>query len=937
MNISLPQIQENLSELLRSAKIDRSIIFEVLKIYSLSSYTVSRLKRNPLSIKDQEYAKKDIIYIKFIENNENIFEVISRLKAQDSTKKYNPKFLVVINDEDIAAMNLRDNNPATNTLHCKIQDLATHAEFFFELTGRKIDRITQEESEADRRAAEKMNKLYEEIEKDNIDEISKGGSKIRHDLNVFFSRLLFCLFAEDTGIFSSKSFQNSIELYTEKNGEGVQEFFENLFAALDIKREREREDSQLRKPYNDFPYVNGSIFNTKKHNIFIPKFSADSRNILLELANSNWGEINPDIFGTIFQGVVDASTRDERGMDYTSVPNIMKVIKPLFLDELNQKYEEIIESDILPKTKIARLYDLWNRISKIKIFDPACGSGNFLIITYKKLRELENNIIHSINEYSISGIGVKLTSQIKLENFYGIEIDDFAHELAVLSLYIAAHQMNVEFEKEFGKKLSIIPLKDNPKIVCANAARIDWQEVCPNLPSKQQTDSQQFNMFGFEEKKEEPNDTEWDEIYLIGNPPYKGSRKQSEQQKQDMKEVAGKLKNYKSLDYISIWFIKSSIYISNNPCARICFVSTNSITQGEQVSILWDSILKDKEIFFAYKSFKWKNSAKDNAGVTVIIVSIQNIQNNIKSIFMENEIIKTDKISPYLTPGSQTIVSRKSINISNNPKIDYGSFALDGGFLTLSENEYYEIIQKYPDADKFIKLFFGSQELIQGKLKYCIWIENENTEEALNNPEIKRRVDSVRKWRLSRTGKDSQKNASTPWKFAWNNYKNSSAILFPIVSSENREYIPIGYLENNVVISNAALAIYDAPLWLFALLESKMHMAWIRTVCGQLETRIRYSSTLGYNTFPVPPLSPEVKKALEKSAEEILFARENHTEKTLAQMYDPSKMPSDLRTAHQENDMLVDKIYSKNGFENDEQRLTKLFELYEQMTSKEKK
>lgn len=937
MNISLPQIQENLSELLRSAKIDRSIIFEVLKIYSLSSYTVSRLKRNPLSIKDQEYAKKDIIYIKFIENNENIFEVISRLKAQDSTKKYNPKFLVVINDEDIAAMNLRDNNPATNTLHCKIQDLATHAEFFFELTGRKIDRITQEESEADRRAAEKMNKLYEKIEKDNIDEISKGGSKIRHDLNVFFSRLLFCLFAEDTGIFSSKSFQNSIELYTEKNGEGVQEFFENLFAALDIKREREREDSQLRKPYNDFPYVNGSIFNTKKHNIFIPKFSADSRSILLELANSNWGEINPDIFGTIFQGVVDASIRDERGMDYTSVPNIMKVIKPLFLDELNQKYEEIIESDILPKTKIVRLYDLWNRISRIKIFDPACGSGNFLIITYKKLRELENNIIHSINEYSISGIGVKLNSQIKLENFYGIEIDDFAHELAVLSLYIAAHQMNVEFEKEFGKKLSIIPLKDNPKIVCANAAQIDWQEVCPNLPRKQQTDSQQFNIFGFEENKEELNNTEWDEIYLIGNPPYKGSRKQSEQQKQDIKEVAGKLKNYKSLDYISIWFIKSSIYISNNPCARICFVSTNSITQGEQVSILWDSILKDKEIFFAYKSFKWKNSAKDNAGVTVIIVSIQNIQNNIKSIFMENEIIKTDKISPYLTPGSQTIVSRKSINISNNPKIDYGSFALDGGFLTLSENEYYEIIQKYPDADKFIKLFFGSQELIQGKLKYCIWIENENTKEALNNPEIKRRVDSVRKWRLSRTGKDSQKNASTPWKFAWNNYKNSSAILFPIVSSENREYIPIGYLENNVVISNAALAIYDAPLWLFALLESKMHMAWIRTVCGQLETRIRYSSTLGYNTFPVPPLSPEVKKALEKSAEEILFARENHTEKTLAQMYDPSKMPSDLRTAHQENDMLVDKIYSKNGFENDEQRLTKLFELYEQMTSKEKK
>ena len=937
MNISLPQIQENLSELLRSAKIDRSIIFEVLKIYSLSSYTVSRLKRNPLSIKDQEYAKKDIIYIKFIENNENIFEVISRLKAQDSTKKYNPKFLVVINDEDITAMNLRDNNPATNTLHCKIQDLATHAEFFFELTGRKIDRITQEESEADRRAAEKMNKLYEEIEKDNIDEISKGGSKIRHDLNVFFSRLLFCLFAEDTGIFSSKSFQNSIELYTEKNGEGVQEFFENLFAALDIKREREREDSQLRKPYNDFPYVNGSIFNTKKHNIFIPKFSADSRNILLELANSNWGEINPDIFGTIFQGVVDASTRDERGMDYTSVPNIMKVIKPLFLDELNQKYEEIIESDILPKTKIARLYDLWNRISKIKIFDPACGSGNFLIITYKKLRELENNIIHSINEYSISGIGVKLNSQIKLENFYGIEIDDFAHELAVLSLYIAAHQMNVEFEKEFGKKLSIIPLKDNPKIVCANTARIDWQEVCPNLPRKQQSNSQQFNMFGFEEQKEALNNTEWDEIYLIGNPPYKGTRNQTPDQKSDKEKVLKDFRNLKILDYISIWFKKGSDYIKNTD-AKLAFVSTNSITQGDQVYSFWSNILDDLEIGFAYTSFKWKNNAKDNAGVTVVIINIQNKTSKKKNLFIEGQIqMSVDEINAYLLPMKQIYISRKPKSISGLPDMTYGNHTGGSKDLFISPEEKNSIILKNQKASKFIRPTAGSAEFIRGIERYCLWIRDDNLNEALSIDPIREIIERIREDREKSSDKQKRKLALRPHQFRDTSTALRSEIIVPIVSSDKREYMVCGVLNAEVIIPNSAQAIYDAPLWLFALLESKMHMAWIRTVCGQLETRIRYSSTLGYNTFPVPPLSPEVKKALEKSAEEILFARENHTEKTLAQMYDPSKMPSDLRTAHQENDMLVDKIYSKNGFENDEQRLTKLFELYEQMTSKEKK
>lgn len=507
------------------------------------------------------------------------------------------------------------------------------------------------------------------------------------------------------------------------------------------------------------------------------------------MANSNWGEINPDIFGTIFQGVVDASIRDERGMDYTSVPNIMKVIKPLFLDELNQKYEEIIESDILPKTKIARLYDLWNRISKIKIFDPACGSGNFLIITYKKLRELENNIIHSINEYSISGIGVKLNSQIKLENFYGIEIDDFAHELAVLSLYIAAHQMNVEFEKEFGKKLSIIPLKDNPKIVCANAARIDWQEVCPNLPRKQQTDSQQFNMFGFEEKKEETNDTEWDEIYLIGNPPYKGTRNQTPDQKSDKEKVLKDFRNLKILDYISIWFKKGSDYIKNTD-AKLAFVSTNSITQGDQVYSFWSNILDDLEIGFAYTSFKWKNNAKDNAGVTVVIINIQNKTSKKKNLFIEGQIqMSVDEINAYLLPMKQIYISRKPKSISGLPDMTYGNHT--GGLkdLFISPEEKNSIILKNQKASKFIRPTAGSAEFIRGIERYCLWIRDDNLNEALNIDPIQEIIERIREDREKSSDKQKRKLALRPHQFRDTSTALRSEIIVPIVSSDKREYM----------------------------------------------------------------------------------------------------------------------------------------------------
>lgn len=937
MSLTLPDIQTNLSELSRGGVSRREIIFDILKIYGVSINTISKLKTGTLNLSKipGEFLRKDLVYIKFADDCEDIQRIAFELKQSNGTVRYRPKFIIVLSNTNLAAINVREPD---KTLSCKLEDLADNAEFFFELTGHKFDNTMRKESQADRRAALKMIELYNELQKNNIEKAAGENSvQFFHDLNVFFSRLLFCLFAEDTGLFIKNQFHDAINLYTEKNGAGVREFFEKLFSVLN----RDNRDNLI-KPYKDFPYVNGSIFDTSKHQILIPEFSADARYILLELANSNWAEINPDIFGSIFQSSVDLAKRDERGMDYTSVLNIMKVIRPLFLDELKADLEKIIESDLQTKTKIDRLQKLWSRISKIKIFDPACGSGNFLIITYKRLREIENDIVEELDQLIPGGIVTSFNSQIKLENFYGIEIDDFARELAVLSLYIAAHQMNLQFEKRFNKKLLLIPLQDNPNIVCANAAQIDWQEVCPNVPRKLEKRVEQSVMFDFDEPKQSDlleDFVEWDEIYLIGNPPYKGSRSQSADQKSDVRDVMASIESYKYLDYIAVWFKKGCDYIKNSK-AKLAFVSTNSIAQGDQVGILWPYVfIQDVEIQFAYTSFRWSNSAKDVAGVTVCIISLasRKLINKKTIIYSENFSKTVENITPYLLEGENTVVVKSRENLNGFPEMTKGSTATDGDGLNFRKKEFDKIISHSPDAIKFIKKYTGSKEYINGEERFCLWIEDKDSEEAASIPELKERIEITRRFRENEKNKNVRIMANKPWSFFRKAYKPTNAIIVPVVSSERREYIPLGYVEKDTIISYAAFAIYDAPLWLFALLESKMHMAWVRTVCGKLKTDYRYSSTLGYNTFPVPPLNLEIKLALENSAKEILFARENHTEKTLAQMYDPAKMPDDLRAAHQQNDALVDSMHSTNGFENDEQRLTKLFELYEQMTSKEKK
>lgn len=897
------QVKRNVAEIANRDSYTKDFIFELMAAYGRAASAINQLRSGAINKAEDPDAllQKGVLYFKVFPQGISLEEKVEEMDFEPLSGRYDPRYIIATDLHHIVA---KDTVKHT-TLDIEIKNLDNEVAFFYGWTGNEISEGSADESAADRRAADKMKDLYEEIERENIADFQANPTGFRHDLNVFFSRLLFCFFAEDTGLFQQKQFTNSIKEFTETDGSDLHLFFEELFRSLDSKNK-----DGMTTPYSEFPYVNGSLFDTKEHHIAIPKFSPTARHILILCADLDWSGVNPDIFGTIFQSIVDPTLRNANGMDYTSVPNILKVIEPLFIDELHEEFDRSYDNE-------KKLYSLWARISRIKVFDPACGSGNFLIISYKKLRELEHDIIRRISELMIErGIkggleGYALASQIKLNHFFGIELEDFPRELAVLSMYIAAHQMNIEFEKEFGKKLSIIPLIDMPTIHRDNSARTDWNVVCPNNGI--------------------------DEIYVIGNPPYKGADEQTPAQRSDF-EYYFKNEDYSgNMDYIGIWFIKGSRYISNTN-SKLAFVSTNSVCQGEHVGIMFPKIFDSNvEIGFAWESFKWSNNAKNQAGVSVVVFSLQNEDNKPKYIFANGVKERVDHISPYLTDGDNTIVYKTKQTLSQDfPEMVFGSMPRDGGNLILDEEQRQQIISAFPASEKFIKKYVGGADFIRGNTRYCLWIENQDSQEASTIPPIKERIDNVRDLRLKSKAKSTRDFAATPHRFAQVSYKKSKSIMVPATTSERRDYIPMGFLGDDSVISNSAFAIYDSELWLFAILTSRIHNAWIKSVCGYLGTSIRYSNTLGYNTFPCPSLTSADKEKLSITARNILFARAEHPELTLADMYDPDKMPEDLRLAHEENDILVDKLYRPTPFQSDEARLAVLFKLYEEMIKRDK-
>ena len=809
-------------------------------------------------------------------------ETLDVLKTDATIAKATPRILMVSDGERILAYDPKERETYENPLN----KLWIDFQFFYPLCG--IERYRGiEENPADVKAAEKMAKLHDEIRAYN----DFSSNDDLHELNLFMTRLLFCYFAEDTGIFADNLFTASIDRDTQEDGSDLSAY---LSTAFDVMDKEDRKD--IPTIFTQFPYVNGGLFSKR---IRIPQMGRRARKLIIECGELNWKDINPDIFGSMIQAVVSPSQRGTLGMHYTSVPNIMKVIQPLFLDDL---YEDFANA----KNNIKKLRQLLIRISRMKFFDPACGSGNFLIIAYKELRKLEIQIWKQIGELS-GGFELPFVN-IQLTQFYGIEIDDFAHEVASLSLRLAEHQMNRKFTAEFANvSIPALPLGRSGNIVHGNACRVDWNVVCPH--------------------------TKEEEVFVMGNPPYLGSRRQDDEQKEDMKRLF--IKDFGELDYISCWFISAAQYVRNTN-SKSAFVSTNSVCQGLQVSLLWKRIIYDGLVIsFAYKSFKWSNNAKHNAGVTVIVVGLAMDENvSSKIIYDGSQLRKVKNISPLLMDGPTIFVKSETTPLCDSiPTMNFGNMPADGGKLILSTEEREELISQYPNAKKYIKPLIGAEDFINGKRRWCIWLCSENPQEYLLIPEFRQRIEELK---IIREKSSRPQLAAIPHLFAQITQPlGIPFIIIPAVSSEHRNYIPMGYLDENNIAANSCMVVGTDEKWLFGILTSLMHMAWVKTVGGRLKTDYRYSAQLCYNTFPFPKISDSKKQEIEEAAEEVLLVREDYPGKTLAELYDPDKMPDDLREAHHKLDLIVESCYQDKPFANDEERLECLFKLYEKMTKKE--
>ncbi len=932
MRVTFADVQRNISEIANRESYSKDVLFELLAAYGRSASAITKLRNginNLAEDQDNDVLQRGVVYFKHISEG-NLLSVIDKLDQDPLVVRYNPRYLIATNYRQLVA---KDTKKAT-TLDIKLRDIDRHVDFFYGWTG---DEITDEKTEAvaDRRAADKMKELYYEIEKINRHKLAEKGSTFRHDLNVFFTRLLFCFFAEDTKVFSKENksiFTSAIKDFTQTDGSDLDQFLDTLFSALDSE-----DKSGFTSPFSNFPYVNGTLFDTKR-NIAIPKFNAQARKYILDCGSLNWAEINPDIFGSMFQSIVDEEHRSAHGMHYTSVPNIMKTIEPLFLDELREEFDKYYDN-------IPRLTRLHDRIAKIKIFDPACGSGNFLIIAYKELRKLEHAIIDRLYEddFKKAALSGKLSTRIDLDNFHGIEIDDFACEVAVLSLYLAKHQMNIEFEKQFGKEIKLIPLKDKANIHHGNSTRVDWQYVCPNKPRTfDKAAYEQSKLLEDEQEQGELIDPDtlkqkvWDEIYLISNPPYLGSSQQDADQKRDMTHVFADFRNYKNLDLIAAWFKLGADYVKGSK-AKLAFVSTNSICQGEQVALLWPYVFEQEvEIGFAYASFKWTNGARDVAGVTCVIISLRSTSNGKKYIYDSIVRNNVSNINAYLIEAKNVILPRRAKPISNIPKIVRGNMPTDGGALCLDPQDVSDLLRAHPEAKEYVREYVGSDNFINGFKRYCLWVTAEQYPAADSIPFIHERFDKVRTFRMESKAPTTRPWAKRPYSFLQMSKQNKPALLIPLVSSEKREYIPIGYVPQETIVSNLAFTIYEAPLWLFAILTSQLMKQWVISTGGKMETRLRFSSALSYNNLPIRDLTSSEKEELTRKARAIILTRENHSEKNYAEMYKSDTMPEDLKQVHRELDIAVDRVYRNKPYENDQERLADLFALYEQMTEAEK-
>lgn len=909
------EIEEAISQLAEAPFNPEEFPFSFLEAFGEKSTTIKRLKQGATNASDLEgVLQRSKIHIKVCPQGE-VTATLSALRDSRATAKHKVKFILATDGQSFEAENLIEGE----TVACEYAAFSDHFGFFLPLAG--ITTVRQiRENAFDIKATSRLNRLYVELLKQNPD---WDTAEKREAFNHFMARLIFCFFAEDTNIFPVEGmFTSTVATMSAGDSSNTHEVLAEVFRSLATPLKK-RSEAKIRKWADQFPYVNGGLFSGDDE---VPRFSKIARSYLLHVGSLDWTQINPDIFGSMIQAVADDEERGALGMHYTSVPNILKVLNPLFLDDLREQLEAAGDNS-------RKLLNLRQRIAKIRVFDPACGSGNFLVIAYKEMRAIEAEINQRRGEADHQ-------SEIPLTNFRGIEIRHFATEIARLALIIAEYQCDVLYR---GLRLALaefLPLKAENWIICGNALRLDWLSVCP-------PDGTGVKLVAEDLFSTPLDQTEIDfknaggETYICGNPPYLGSTWQSNEQKDDLRLIFnGRAKNWKSLDYVAGWFMKAADYgVTTN--SATAFVSTNSICQGEQVPVLWPLIFsKNNVISFTHSSFKWSNLASHNAGVTVAIIAIRCSPVFTRIIFSDNngktvsQVV--DNINAYLVNCSNIIISKTNRSPIDRGRMIWGNKPTDNGNFFFDKSQLDILLNKYKEANRYIRPYFGAAEFIRGIQRYCLWVEDHEVEEASKIPEIEKRFQAVREFRAKSKAAETRPASEFPHRFRQiQGVSDNFAFIIPRHSSERREYLPIGLLPKRSIVADSALAIYDEPLWNLSLIVSRLHLVWIATVCGKLKTDYRYSNTLGWNTFPVPKLTDQNKADLTHCAEEILLAREHYFPATIADMYDPDRMDSEfplVRAAHDRNDEVLERIYIGRRFKNDTERLEKLFEMYTKMT-----
>ncbi len=802
-----------------------------------------------------------------------------------------PRFVLV---SDFARFRLYDSQDGTQT-EFQLKDFHKQVKLFWFIAGYQPQKISPQ-SPVNAKAVQRMAKLH-----DRLRQIGYTG----HVLEVYLVRLLFLLFAEDTGIFERTQFTEFIERNTREDGSDIAAQLAQLFEVLDTL-----ETSRLKNLDETlmlFPYINGKLFEER---LPVASFDTEMRTALLYCCALDWSEISPAIFGSLFQNIMDETPNARRnlGAHYTTEENIIKVIRPLFLDDLHAEFDKI-------KNNAKRLQAFHGKISTLKFFDPACGCGNFLVIAYRELRKLELNLLRAIQDLKKTGhldFDLSKIVQIDVDQFHGIEIEEFPVQIAQVALWLTDHQMNAQVSEEFGQYFVRLPLKKSAHIVHGNALQLDWQSV---LPAAQCS-------------------------YVMGNPPFIGAKFLSDTQRGDVAAIFYDTKNAGLLDYVTCWYRKAADYMAHNPAIKAAFVSTNSITQGEQVGILWPDLLKrGVHIHFAHRTFQWMSEAKGKAAVHCVIIGFGLQEAAHKTIFEyvdikgEPHAIPANNINPYLVDAPNVVLVNRGTPLCNVPEIGIGNKPIDGGNYLFTPEEKTAFLQREPQAARWFRRWIGADEFLNGYERWCLWLGECPPNELRQMPEAMKRVEAVRQIRLASKSAPTQKLAATPKRFHVEYIPEETYLLIPRVSSERRAYIPIGFMSPDTLTSDTSLTIPNATLYHFGILTSTMHNAWMRTVCGRLESRYRYSAGIVYNNFPWPEPTDKQRETIESNAQAVLDARTKFPTATLSDLYDPLAMPPELSKAHQALDRAVDAAYGKKSFASEAERVAFLFDRYQQLTS----